>query len=87
MRIFIKEISHKRHKKHKTIRTHRFVPFVAYFLVSTKLERGFGGAVIPRAGNRTVVRPDVIQFSVSNEVGGLTFVVFAVGFHVHSPLG
>src|SRR5689334_19490668 len=54
-------------------------------LVSAKLEGAFCGPVVPGTGDCPIVGPDVLQLSISNEVGRSTLFVFAVGFDMDGP--
>ena len=55
-------------------------------LLSSKLEVCFRRAVIPSAGNGAIVRTDILEFAVTDEVGRIPFFILAIGFDVDSPL-
>ena len=54
-------------------------------LVASQLESAFRRSGVPCAGNGAVIGTDVFELSISDEVCGLSLVVFAVRFNVDCP--
>src|SRR5436190_2170110 len=59
---------------------------VTFSLVSSQLERCLGRPVIPGTDNRPIIRPDILEFAVGDEMSGSALIILRVSFDMNHPL-